>query len=211
MIVRLDEKLIGYPGGYHFAVLETPSTDPVDGTVHIKRQIVIKNGDNITVEGGVTNLASYVHPYDKKWTRAKAPTQQELLNVCEALNFFGRNGVRQFSDISKEMVEMFFDYYRDKPVNGNREHFVGSATLALCVKTVVYFLGNLYKDHIISIDPESIMSCSRPLPPKAMVSGPKSSTTEWLYWTFVMITTGGIFFTGHLTAVLLHHPFLERF
>lgn len=157
MIVRLDEKLIGYPGGYHFAVLETPSTDPVDGTVHIKRQIVIKNGDNITVEGGVTNLASYVHPYDKKWTRAKAPTQQELLNVCEALNFFGRNGVRQFSDISKEMVEMFFDYYRDKPVKGNTEHFVGSATLALCVKTVVYFLGNLYKDHIVSIDPESIM------------------------------------------------------
>lgn len=157
MIIRIDEKLIGYPTGYHFAVLETPVTDHIDGTIKFDRQIVIKNGDNIMIEGGLTNFASYVHPYDKKWTRAKTPTQQELVDVCAALNFFGTKGIQRFSDIDQNMVEEFFDYYRDRPVSGQSEHFVNDATLSLCVKTVASFLGNLYKDGIVSIPPEALM------------------------------------------------------
>lgn len=157
MVIRFDEHTIGYPSGYHFGVLEVHETDPVDGTIHTLRHIVVKDSNKLTVASGITNLASYVHPYDAKLSLLKNPTQQELFCVCEALNYFGRNGVKQLSEITEELVENFFDYYRDKPVNGNPEHFVSQNTLSLCVKTVVWFLGNLYKDGIISIQPESLM------------------------------------------------------
>lgn len=145
------------PAGYHFGVLETPGIDTKDGCICFLRQIVMKNDLGCTAINGFTYLETYVHPYEEKYNISKAPGKQELHLICQALNFFLDNGMEKLYDISSNLVFDFFDYYRDKPIHGNEEHFVSDATLSLCVRTVSSFLCNLAKDGLVNIDPSELL------------------------------------------------------
>ena len=149
------------PPGYHFAVLETPCKDQTDNLACILRQIVIKDKDGLVTPRGFTKLETYVHPYGGRWTYEKVPTQQELIDVCQALNFFAEHGATKLWDIDKDMVYQFFDHYRTKEVHGKegRQQHVNDASLSLCVRTVSAFLCNLSKDGLVKIEPEELMRC----------------------------------------------------
>lgn len=144
---------------YRFCVLETPGIDREDNLACVLRQIVIKDQYGIVTENGFTGLEKHVHPYGGFWTFEKAPTQQELMDVCQALNYFAMHGIRCLWDIDVKAVNQFFDYYREKPLNNNPEHHVNNATLYLCVTTVSAFLCNLAKAKLVNIAPKELMRC----------------------------------------------------
>lgn len=145
------------PEGYHFGVIETPGVDEVNGCFCVLRQIVIKNDLSCTAVNGFTGLEAYVHPYSTQQIISRAPSKQELLHVCRALNYFSKHGMGKLLDISANMVFGFFDNYRDEPIYGNEEHFVSNETLKLCVKTVSSFLCNLATEGLVNISPDALM------------------------------------------------------
>lgn len=122
----------------------------------ICRMIVLKNRKGHIV--CFTGLEQFSYPYTGQNPKIQVRQKQELHYICKALNHIFRfNRVDKISDITAEMVFLFFEHYCTCPKDKLGEYVRTQQSMDKCVRHVTSFFCNVADAFSTKINVDDLM------------------------------------------------------